>query len=138
MKKRMLKSTIPVILAIMEVVILLAIANYIIDPNAFLNISKCENQQFFFVIIPIVAVLGILVQFFIAIPLWNRFRVEKKVIGINLFQFILLITLIGGLVFGFLFWERDYGIIEFWLVTATGVSAIGVYWVANALVMSRL
>jgi hypothetical protein len=135
MKTKISTILLPVIIGIIAVLGLLYIFNLI-----FFNRVEIlsGDLKFFTLFVPVVFVCASIIQYLLT----NRFRAKfnngKRVLGLNLYQFICLISIIGGLLFGFIFWERSYGIKELILVSATGFVSFLIYWSSNIFVLNRL
>jgi hypothetical protein len=137
MKGKIVKTIVPVFAGIIVSLLLLVLVNFLIQPNFSIDFSR-EGDRFFFVyLLPFASLCAIVIQYFIALPVWNSFHQHKRVWGLTLVPFTTLAILFGGVLFGLVFWERDYGITEFFAVTASGIIAFGVYWTINILILSR-
>ena len=53
-------------------------------------------------------------------------------------EFVGLLSIVSGLIFGLVFWERDYGFTEFILVSLTGIVAFAIYWTVNVTTLKQL
>lgn len=137
MKGIIVKTILPVFTGIIVSLLLLALVNFLIQPKFSIDFSREGDRVFFVYLLPFAALCALLIQFFIALPVWNSFQQRKRVWGLTLAPFTTLVILLGGVLFGLVFWERDYGITEFFAVAASGIIAFGVYWTINILTLSR-
>ncbi len=78
------------------------------------------------------------IQFFITLPIWKQFVKKGKFIGMGLLPFTILVILIFGLTFGFVFWEPDFGYSELVATTLTGIGAFTIYWISNLIILRFL
>lgn len=136
MKGIIVKTILPVFTGIIVSLLLLALVNFLIHPNFSIDFSRAGDRYFFVYLIPFATICALAIQFFIVLPTWSYFQQRTKVLGLTLVPFTTIVILIGGILFGLVFWERDYGITEFFAVTATGIIAFGVYWTFNLLTLS--
>lgn len=135
MKTKIIKTVIPSILGILAVQIILAVFNIIVHGgDAF---SKPDNG-FFTLFVPITTLIAIIIQFTLTLPFWKRFQSRKKVWGLTLIPFTIILCIISGLLFGLLFWERDNGFSEFIAVSLTGIIAFSIYWAVNILTLKQI
>ncbi|MBN2669511.1 MAG: hypothetical protein JXR60_09795 [Bacteroidales bacterium] len=135
MKIKFSETIIPPVLGILAVLLTTVIFNVIFrNGNAF-----CEpDHGFFRVIIPIIALIAITIQFFITIPIWQKYNDSKKILGMSLVLFTSLLCFISGVVFGFVFWEKSYGVTELLLLSLTGIVAFLIYWIVNLQTLIRI
>lgn len=87
---------------------------------------------------PIVTNIALTIQFALTLLFLKKFKSQKKVFGLTLFQFTALLCIISGLTFGLVFWETNFGINELILVSLTGVIAFFVYWTVNLLTLEQI
>ena len=97
-----------------------------------------HDKGFFTLFVPIATMIALTIQFTLTLTFWKKFKLQKKVWDMTLFHFTALLCLISGLAFGFVFWERSFGINELILVSLTGIIAFTVYWTVNLLSLRRL
>jgi hypothetical protein len=135
MKTKISMTLLPSIIGIVAVLGLLFIYNIIFRNGVEMRSS---NIKFFTLFVPFTIVCALIIQYLLALPTWKKFKTSGKVFGMNLPLFTIMISLVGGLVFGLVFWERSYGINEFIAVTLTGIVAFAIYWAINIGVIKRL
>lgn len=135
MKKIIAKTTIPVMIGIFNVLLLLVLIKFAIYGELSF-VAKDANLLKYF--LPISIAGAVIVQYFIVLPVWKRFAENNKVIGITIVPFTALVCLLGGIVFTYLFWERDLGKGELLAVFLTGLIAFAIYWSSNLVLLKRL
>ena len=135
MKKIIAKTTIPVLIGIFNVLFLLFIVDYTIYGNLDFFTKDILLLKYF---LPISIAGAVIVQYIIVLPVWKRFAENNKVIGLTIIPFTTLVCLLGGIVFTYLFWERDLGIGELLAVFLTGLIAFAIYWSSNLVLLKRL
>lgn len=135
MKNAITKTTIPVLLGIFNVLFLLIIVDFVIYGNLDFLTKDIVILKYF---LPISVVGAIIVQYFIVMPIWNRFIQKNKVIGLTIIPFAALICVLGSIVFTYVFWERNLGFGELVAVFLTGLVAFVVYWSTNLLLLKKL
>ncbi|HOZ15143.1 MAG TPA: hypothetical protein PLH91_10120 [Tenuifilaceae bacterium] len=135
MKKIIAKTTIPVLIGIFNVLFLLFVVDYAIYGNLDFLTKDMVLLKFF---LPISIAGAVIVQYIIVLPVWKRFAENNKVIGLTIIPFTTLVCLLGGIVFTYLFWERDLGIGELLAVFLTGQIAFAIYWSSNLMLLKRL
>lgn len=135
MKAKMIKTILASILGILAVLVILAAFNLIAhNGDAF----DTPNLDFFSYFVPITIIIALIIQFFITLPLWEKFKLQKKVWGLSCFQFSTVLCVLFGVVFGLLFWETSLGFVELAIVSITGLIAFAVYWSVNLWTLKRL
>lgn len=135
MKNKIINTILPTIIGILSVLGLLIIVNLILYKGDFLISS---DNEFFKYFVPGVTIIAMIIQFSLTLPLWEKFKSRKKVLGMTLIQFTGLICIIAGLAFGLVFWETSFGINELIMVSITGIIAFAVYWISNLLTLKKL
>lgn len=135
MKKVIAKTIAPVLIGIFNVLFLLFIVDYAIYGNLDFLTKDFELLRYF---LPISIVGAVIVQYFIVLPIWNRFAKNNKVIGLSIIPFTTLVCLLGGIVFAYVFWERDLGLGELLAVFLTGLIAFTIYWSSNLILIKKL
>lgn len=130
-----MKTIIPVILGILTVLGLLALYNLVVLGRNSLNSSDNGFLKYF---VPFSTIIAMIIQLFLALPIWEKFKIKRKLGGMTLIQFTALLCLISGLAFGLLFWESSFGFKELIWVSLTGIIAFTVYWTVNLLTLSQL
>lgn len=135
MKKIIAKTTIPVLIGIFNVLFLLFVVDYAIYGNLDFLTKDIVLLKYF---LPISIAGAVIVQYFIVLPVWKRFAENNKVIGLTIIPFTALICLLGGIVFAYLFWERDLRQGELLAVFLTGLIAFAIYWSSNLMLLKRL
>ena len=135
MKAKIIKTILPTIFGILTVLGLLIIFNLIVyNGDAF---TKPDNG-FFKYFVPIAVIIAMIIQVTLTLPFWKRFKTHKKIFGLTLVKFTGLLCIVSGLTFGFVFWERNFGINELILVSLTGIIAFTVYWAVNLITLRQL
>ncbi|HON98203.1 MAG TPA: hypothetical protein PK222_08140 [Bacteroidales bacterium] len=135
MKTKIIKTIFPTLFGILTVLGLLALFNIIVhNGDAF----SSPDNSFFKLFVPIATIIALTIQFTLVLHFWEKFKLQKKVIGLTLFQFTALLCIVSGLSFGLLFWEQSYGIKELFLVSLTGIVAFSVYWTVNLITLKGL
>jgi uncharacterized membrane protein YedE/YeeE len=135
MKTKTVMTILPTIVGILSVLGILFISNLIFEKGSVMHSS---DIKFYILFVPITTICALIVQYLLTLRLWDRFKKRERVFGMNLFQFTSLLTIISGLIFGFVFWERSYGIYELIWVTLTGIFAFAIYWTSNLIILIRL
>jgi len=135
MASKITKTILPPILGISLVLGLLIIFNLIVNNGD--GFSKPDNG-FFKYFVPLVTIIAVVIQAYISLPIWNRFKTQKKLLGLSLFGFTGLICVFSGLIFGFIFWEKSLGINELIAISLTGIIAFTSYWSINLLTLKQL
>jgi hypothetical protein len=135
MKTKLLKTIVPTIIGVFTVLFLLLMFNFIVYKNDVFN--KPEDGLFTF-FTPIVTIIAMLIQFFLTLPFWEKFKSQNKVWGLTLFQFSSLIIIVSGLAFGLVFWEKIFGFIDLLWGCITGIIAFTVYWMCNIITLKKL
>ena len=134
-KGTLIKTFLPVLSGIFSVLFLLVLYNIAFHNGDAFN--KPDNG-FFKVFVPLTTLVALIVQFFLAIPIWKHFKSGKKIFGLTLTVFTGVICIISGLIFGLIFWERDLGITEFIAISLTGIVAFTSYWTVNLVTLSYI
>ena len=135
MKTKIIKTILPTIFGLLTVLFLLLIYNFIVFKGDVFN--KPEDGLFTF-FVPFVTIIAILIQFFLTLPIWKKFKSNKKVIKLTLIQFTGLLCIVSGLVFGLVFWDPSFGIIDLIWGLLTGIIAFTVFWTINLLTLKKL
>lgn len=135
MKAKIIRTILPTILGVFAVISVLIIYNLIVHKG--LAFSKPDNG-FFKYLVPITTIIAMIIQLTITLPFWKKFKTHKRILGLTIVQFTALVCLVSGLIFGFTFWERSFGIIEFVLLSLTGIIAFSIYWTVNFLSLRQL
>ncbi|KAB2869500.1 MAG: hypothetical protein F9K37_07905 [Bacteroidales bacterium] len=135
MKKIIAKTTIPVMIGIFNVLFLLVVIKFAIYGELSFVAKDADLLKYF---LPISFFGAVIVQYYIVLPIWKRFAKNNKVVGLSIIPFTALVSLIGGLVFAYLFWERNLGIGELLAVFLTGLIAFTIYWSSNLVLLKKL
>lgn len=135
MKAKIINTILPTVLGIISVLAALIIFNLIVHSGSALS---APDNGFFKLFVPFVTVVALIIQGFLALPVWESFKKNKRIWGLNLIQFTALLCLASGLAFGFLFWERSLGITELVLISLTGIIAFSIYWIVNLLALNKV
>ena len=132
---KILKIILPTVFGILTVLGLLVLFNLIVNNgDAF---TKPDNG-FFKYFVPIATIIAMTIQITLTLPLWNKFKIRGKIWGLTILKFTGLLCIVSGLTFGFVFWERDFGIDELVLVSLTGIIAFTIYWTINLFTLRQL
>lgn len=135
MKPVIVKTILPPILGILTVLGLLFIVNLILYNGVYM---RPRDYEFFAYFVPLATIAAVLIQYDLTLPIWEKFKIQDKVYGLKLIQIAGLVSIIAGLVFGILFWEKSSGIYELFILILTGVIAFTVYWIVNLLTLKKL
>ena len=135
MKAKILKTILPTIIGILTVLVLLALFNFIVYHQG--PFSQ-PDDGFFQYIVPFATIIAMMIQFFLTLPFWKKFKSNIRVWGLTLFQFTGLIILVSGFAFGLVCWETIFGIIDLIWGIITGILAFAVYWTSNLLTLKQL
>jgi hypothetical protein len=135
MKAIIIKTILPTVFGILVVLGLLIIFNLVVYHGDAL--TKPDNG-FFKYFVPIATIIAMMIQVTLTLPFWKKFKARGKIWGLTLVRFTGFLCIGSGLIFGFVFWERSYGINEWIMVTLTGIIAFTVYWAINLLTMKQL
>ena len=135
MKTKIVGTILPTIFGILTVLGLLVVFNLIVHNG---DVFNSPDNGFFKIFVPIATVIALTTQFTLALNFWNKFKSNKKVWGLTLFQFTALLCIISGLTFGLVFWEPNLRIKELFLVSLTGIVAFTVYWTINLLTLKKI
>ena len=135
MKTKIIETIFPPVCGILAVFAVLALYNLIVRRG---DAFSYPDRGFFNLVIPAATLILLIVQYTLALPLWKRFQLNQKVMGMGLIEFTTLVCLFSGMFFGFVFWEPGDGIGELLFITLTGVVAFAVYWAMNLLTLKWL
>lgn len=133
MKTKMI--ILPSIFGIIAVLVILGAFNLIAhNGDAF----GTPDPDFFSFFVPIATIIAFVFQFFITLPFWEKIKSQKKVWGLTHIQFIGIISLLSGFIFGLIYWETNLGIIELIFNSLIGFIAFNIYWFVNLLTLRKL
>jgi len=135
MKTKIIKTIFPTIFGILAVLVVLVVFNLIVHNGDGFN---SPDNGFFKLFVPIATIIALTIQLTLTLPFWKKFKSNKKVWGMTLFQYTALLCIISGLIFGLVFWEINLGINELILVSLTGVVAFTIYWTVNLLILKQI
>jgi len=135
MKALIVKSILPPVFGILTVLGLLFIVNLILYNGVYM---RPRDYEFFAYFVPLATIAAVLIQYDMTLPIWEKFKIQDKVFGLNIIQLTGLVSLIAGLVFGFVFWESSSGTRELFILILTGVITFAVYWIVNLLALRKL
>jgi hypothetical protein len=130
-----MKTVLPVICGIFAVLTLLFVYNIILTKDISYNNS---DLRFYLYFLPAALIILIVIQITLLLPCWEVFKLKKKILGFGIIPFTFFLTFVSGLIFGVLFWETSAGIIEFLLLTLTGIVSFAVYWSVNLITIKQL
>lgn len=135
MKTKIIETIFPTLFGILTVLGLLVMFNIIVRNGDAFN---SPDNGFFTLFVPIATIIALTIQFILTLPIWKKFKSQKKVWGLKLIQLTGLLCLVSGLTFGLVFWEPNLGIKELLLVSLTGILAFTVYWTVNLFTLKQL
>ncbi len=135
MKAKIIRTIFPTIFGVLTVLGILVLFNIIVHYGDAFN---SPDNGFFKLFVPIATIIALTIQFTLTLPFWKKFKSDKKVWGLTLFQFTTLLCILSGLTFGFVFWEPNFGINELILVSITGIIAFSVYWTVNLFTLKQI
>jgi hypothetical protein len=135
MKTKIIGTILPTLLGILSVLVLLLVFDLIMHNGDAFN---SPDNGFFKLFVPITTIIALIIQFTLTLPLWKKFKFQKKNWGLTLFQFTAILCIMSGLVFGFVFWETNFGIKELIHLFLTGIIAFSVYWTVNLLTLKQI
>jgi len=135
MKSKLIKTLLPTLFGVLTVLGILLLIQVILHPG---NVSITPDKGFFSLFVPIVTLIALLIQFTLTLPFWKKFKTQKKVWGLKLVPFTIILSLFSGLIFGWVFWETNLGIKEWIVVSLTGIFAFAIYWTINLLTLKQL
>lgn len=135
MKTKISMTVLPTIIGLFLVLGVLTIYNIVVGNGL---VIRSSDFKFFAYFLPIAVICALIIQYFLTLRLWQTFKTKGKYLGMSLFLFTSLITIVCGLIFGFVFWETNSGLNELLMITITGVVAFAVYWTSNLITLKRL
>ncbi len=135
MKTKIIGTILPTLLGILSVLVLLLVFNLIMHNGDAFN---SPDNGFFKLFVPITTIIALIIQFTLTLPLWEKFKFQKKIWGLTLYQFTAILCIMSGLVFGFVFWETNFGIKELIHLFLIGIIAFSVYWTVNLLTLKQI
>jgi hypothetical protein len=135
MKTKISMTVLPTMIGLVIVLGLLTIFNILIGNGL---VIQSSDIKFFVYFLPIAIICALIIQYFLTIPLWHIFKIKGKYLGMSLFLFFSLITIVSGLIFGFFFWDTNSGLHELLMIIITGVIAFAIYWASNLIILKRL
>lgn len=130
MKTKLLKILIPPIIGFLIILGTLILIAFIRVENFQLIESKWDIY-FLGILVTIALIIAMIIQSTLTIQVWEKFKTNKKVWGLTIFQLTCLVCLISGLAFGFFFWERMFEINDLLQSILLGLVAFTIYWVTN-------
>jgi hypothetical protein len=128
-------TVLPTIFGLFLVLGVLTIYNFIIGNEL---VIRSSDTKFFVYFIPITVICALIIQYFLTLRLWQIFKSKEKYLGMSLFLFTSLTTIVCGLIFGFVFWETNSGLNDLLMTILTGVVAFAIYWTSNLITLKRL
>jgi uncharacterized membrane protein YedE/YeeE len=135
MKAKITGTFIPTLTGIFIVLGILILINVLFFGG---TVFSTPDNGFFSIFVPIATLIALIIQLLITLPVWARFRSGKKIVGLSLFPFTVIIIIISGLAFGYVFWEPIAGHKELMGITLTGIGAFAVYWSVNILLLYKI
>jgi hypothetical protein len=135
MKAKIIKTFVPTLAGIIMVLSILILINVLISGG---SVFRTPDNGFFKIFVPIATLIALVIQLLITLPVWERFRSGKKIVGLSLFPFTVIIIVISGLAFGYVFWEPIAGYKELMGISITGIGAFAVYWSVNILLLYKI
>ena len=85
-----------------------------------------------------VAIIALLIQYTLTIPVWNKFKRNKVVLGLAIRPFFIVLCIIGGLIYGVLFWYKQLGIKDLIISSFLGMIVLAIYWIINLLTLKKI
>ncbi len=135
MINRIMKIILPTTLGIFTVIAILFVYNlFLFNGDAFCKI----DANFFLIFVPIALIIAIIIQITLTIPFWKKFKQKRKIANLTLFQFLIIICVISGIIFGLIFWETKLGINELIQISIIGIIAFCIYWTINLSILRKL
>jgi hypothetical protein len=135
MKSKIILTVLPCMVGILSVLASLLIYNLVIGNEITM---RSPDILFFTVIVPGAFVCAMLIQYLWVIPAWNRFKQHKKLFGMGLIPLIGTLSILGGFVFSFIFWNRNDGIHEWICISITGMITTGIYCISNLFMVKQI
>jgi hypothetical protein len=135
MKIKILYTTLPVLGGILVVLGLLFLIKLMIYGG---KLYYPKDIHFFTYVLPLAICVALVIQYYLTLPIWEKFKSQKNILGLTLFWYTVAISLISGLAFGFVFWDRCFGIGDLISTTLTGVIAFAVYWTINLILLKLI
>ncbi len=135
MKTKIMETLFPTVSGITAVLLLLALYNLILHRT---DAFSYPDRDFFNLVVPAATLIALIVQYTLTLPLWKRFQLGQKVLGMTLVEFTTVLCLFSGMFFGLVFWDSGDGIPELIFIMLTGVVAFAVYWTVNLLILKWL
>ena len=135
MRTKLGKILLPTALGFMAVLGVLIAINVVFKGGTVF--TESDNGFFMYFVAP-AFVIAALIQYNLTLPYWKKFIISKKIFGLGMVEFVGLLSIVSGLIFGLVFWERDYGFTEFILVSLTGIVAFAIYWTVNVTTLKQL
>ena len=135
MKTKILKTLIPSVAGILAVLVALLLYNLIFRNGIRIYSTDIKFFTFF---VPVMIFSALLVQYLFILPLWEKLHSKNRLLRVNLFWFVSLVSVIGGIGFGFVFWEKSYGTEELGWLILTGIIAFVIYQVVNLITLQQL
>ncbi|MDP2423025.1 MAG: hypothetical protein U1C46_00200 [Bacteroidales bacterium] len=137
MKSKLLNIFLPAIAGAAVVFALLIGIAFIRDGHY--TFSYHEGDRLFYLIfVPAAFAIAWIVQWVFVIPTWNKLIQNRKVLGLKTYQVIALISLIGGVLLGFLFWDTSFGINDLLAGIAWSIGIFAIYGAVNVLTLRWL
>lgn len=84
------------------------------------------------------AVIAMIIQITLALPIWEKYRIKNIFLRLDIFSFTGIISLIGGIVFGIIFWDPMFGIKDLVTGSLYCIIAFIVYWTVNIYVLKLI
>ncbi len=135
MKAKIVKTILPTVFGILTVLGLLVIFNLIVHNG---DVFTTSDNGFFKYFVPITTIIAMIIQSTLTLPFWKKFKTQEKIWNLTLVKFTGLLCIVSGLIFGFIFWERNFGTNELIMISLTGIIAFTVYWTVNLLTLRQL
>ncbi len=135
MKTKLVKASLPVFCGLSAVIGLLFLFNLLaLNTNPF----KHPDNGFFKWVVPSAFVAGIIFQFYLVLPLWERFKSGRTLFGLSLSAFSLLICIVSAIAFALVFWERGLGYAECFALIISGFFASLVFWLVDLFCLKKI
>jgi hypothetical protein len=131
MKTKIIRSLIPPLLGIITEFALLIIDAMVSNNRVSLFGLITSDTSLYLYFLPAVYLIAVIIQFTLVFYFWKRYINSRKVWGLTIVQFILVLSVIGGFVFGYLFWEPQFGFRDLLKGSFYCGAAFLVYWAVN-------
>ncbi|WP_207428320.1 hypothetical protein [Pedobacter sp. SYSU D00535] len=133
---KLLKTFFPTLLGVLTIWGLLKIES-IFHTRQFGPDEDVQIDSDLILILP-VTIIALIIQYILTIPVWNKFKRNKVVLGLAIRPFFIVLCIVGGLIFGLLFWHQQLGIKDLVISSFLGIIALAIYWTINLLTLKKI